>query len=502
MSYVSLSGELLMVNQKLCDIVGYSKDEMLKMTYRDITYSEDLNIEIDQTSKLLKKEIQNFYLEKRYIKKDYSVIWVNLTISLVNSDSGDPLYFSVVTENIDHRKCAEEKLITLQDKMRELVEKRNSELQSANKMLDDQTEARKVAENERNNFFELTNELVAIIDFDGRVISINPAFQRELGYSDVELFSRPIIEFVHPEDLKKTLDIGELLRDQNKMLAFENRYICKDGSTILLSWSGTRVPSEKRTYVTARNITLIRQQEDELAKQKIKMAGQYKMKALGEMAAGIAHEINNPLTIVYGHTSTLKKIASSVEIDRTKLIETSEAMAVMCRRIVDTISGLRTFSRDGSQDRLEFCSMTRLVDETVSFCSGKIQSLGIGISFGTIPADCNLFCRPSQISQVLLNLLNNAKDAAMTAKEKWIKIEFVKSDLQIGLAVIDSGSGVPEEIGEKLFQPFFTTKKVGEGTGLGLSVSKGIVDAHNGQIYLDRSSAFTKFVFTVPVFKK
>lgn len=109
-----------------------------------------------------------------------------------------------------------------------------------------------------------------------------------------------------------------------------------------------------------------------------------------------------------------------------------------------------------------------------------------------------LNCRGVQISQVLLNLLNNAFDAIELLPEKWIKLDAMKMEDTIVIHVTDSGHGIPEEEREKIFQPFYTTKPIGKGTGLGLSLSRKIVQDHKGTLTLDTNSAHTRFVIKIP----
>ncbi|HEX4924120.1 MAG TPA: ATP-binding protein, partial [Bdellovibrionales bacterium] len=113
-------------------------------------------------------------------------------------------------------------------------------------------------------------------------------------------------------------------------------------------------------------------------------------------------------------------------------------------------------------------------------------------------AELVIACRPTQISQVLLNLLNNAHDAVAEQTEKWVKLDVRDLGDSVELSVTDSGAGIPPEIQEKIMQPFFTTKQIGEGTGLGLSISKGLVDSHHGQLRLDAKSKNTRFVVLLP----
>lgn len=491
MSHVSLSGDWLLVNQKLCDIVGYGKEELLKLTFQDITHPDDLSSDMAYVEKMLRGEIKTYSLEKRYIRKDKSHVWINLTVSLVKDSSGLPLYFISVVEDIHQRKKMESQLRGIHEDMEQIIEKRTAALKI-------EIAERKRAEKERNSFYDLSSDLIAIFGYDGFIKAANPALRKCLGYTEKELTSRRFIEFIHPEDLDRTLEVSAEFRRTGHFTGMENRYICKNGNIVTLSWTVTGVPEDDCIYTVARDVTDIRRQELEIAEQKLKIAASSKMNALGRMASGIAHEINNPLTIVYGQTSALKKLAEEEIVEKSKIVTIANSMEKMCERIVRIINGLRTFSRDATNDPLEFYSAAKLLNETLSFCHGRMQSFGIDLVVDEVSEEFEFYCRPVQISQVLLNLLNNSIDAVKNLDLRQIRIKFIVESKKVGFSVTDSGTGIKKEHVPNLFTPFFTTKEIGNGTGLGLSIAKGIVDAHEGNIYFDSSSTETCFGFFLP----
>jgi signal transduction histidine kinase len=233
--------------------------------------------------------------------------------------------------------------------------------------------------------------------------------------------------------------------------------------------------------------------------QRQKMVTTSKMSALGEMAGGIAHEINNPLAIIHAYSNQILDLLDDELMDKDQIRKRASKIESTAMRIAKIISGLRAFSRDGSSDKPQLVSVEKLVNETLDFCRERFVSHGIDLLIEPMPEGLSFECRETEISQVLLNLLNNAHDAVEQLVEKWVRIE-VKRDLNgyIVIRVVDSGNGISPEIREKLFQPFFTTKEVGRGTGLGLSVSQGIVKGHKGELIIDGLSAHTCFVLRLP----
>lgn len=223
-----------------------------------------------------------------------------------------------------------------------------------------------------------------------------------------------------------------------------------------------------------------------------------KMSSLGEMAGGIAHEINTPLGIISMLTGKLKNEIEAENLDKNQVIQSLDRVEKTVFRIAGIIKGLRHFSRDGSKDPFKSININNLIEETVSFCRERFKNHNIDLRMPDAPHDLKLECRPIEISQVLLNLLNNAYDAVHGAREKWITVEVNDHGDAIKLSVSDSGNGVQPKIRDKIMQPFFTTKEIGKGTGLGLSISNGIVESHKGTLTLDSTTKHTRFVVSLP----
>jgi C4-dicarboxylate-specific signal transduction histidine kinase len=237
---------------------------------------------------------------------------------------------------------------------------------------------------------------------------------------------------------------------------------------------------------------------DLIDQQRQQIAFSSKMSALGEMAGGVAHEINNPLAIIKSSASIMRELLEDERVDRKMLGQLSERVEATTDRIARIVQGLRFFSRDGSKDPPQLVRLQTIVSDTLSLCQERFKSEGTNVLVEDIPTDIQVEGRPTEISQVLLNLLSNAHDAVAHQPERWIKLSTTHSNDRIEIRVIDSGPGVSRELRAKIFQPFFTTKEVGKGTGLGLSVSNEIAKKHGGELKLDESHAHTCFVVRLP----
>ena len=223
-----------------------------------------------------------------------------------------------------------------------------------------------------------------------------------------------------------------------------------------------------------------------------------KMAALGEMSANVAHEINNPTTIILGNVSQIIKYFNLGNIALVEIEKKLSKIDMAAVRIAKIVRGLRTFSRKSEDDQMVKANISSIVSETLDLFQEQFRINNLQFSFEIEP-DLLIECRPSQISQVLINLLSNASDAIQGLSEKWIKVILKSEKNFIKIIVSDSGEGISEAISNKLMDPFFTTKEVGKGTGLGLSVSLGIAQEHCGILFLDQASKNTTFIVELPI---
>ncbi len=225
-----------------------------------------------------------------------------------------------------------------------------------------------------------------------------------------------------------------------------------------------------------------------------------KMTALGEMAGGIAHEINNPLAIIQLSSEQIVDVTSKNQLDQADVqivLKASKIIVPAVQRIASIIKSLRTFARDGTKDKFTAKSLNQIIKETMMLCSWRIEKQTIELRL-VIPENIQIECREVEISQVILNLLLNSCDAIKELKQKWVELCVVEDGDFIEISITDSGSGIAPEIRKKILQPFFTTKEVGSGTGLGLSIAHGILNSHSGTLRLDDSCANTRFVIRLP----
>jgi signal transduction histidine kinase len=226
-----------------------------------------------------------------------------------------------------------------------------------------------------------------------------------------------------------------------------------------------------------------------------------KLASLGEMAGGIAHEINNPLAIISSTMQFLRKSVQKKKLTDEIIIDAIDTIDATVVRTSKIITGLRTVSHHSDTFSKRDIVARHIFDDVLGLCSERFKNHGVEILLNLEGEEFDglISCDRVQLSQVLINLLGNAFDAIQGLENKWIKLELLRDNDFDLIRVSDSGTGIPEEIIEKIFNPFFTSKDVGKGTGLGLSISKSIMAKHNGSIELDQTSEHTCFVIRIPV---
>ena len=239
----------------------------------------------------------------------------------------------------------------------------------------------------------------------------------------------------------------------------------------------------------------LREQEREIEVQKMNAINSARLASLGEMAGGIAHEINNPLAIIVGSAQRLERELDNNNFSQVRKCSTQ--IRQTCERIGKVVTSLRKLARDGENSPRTRFSMAKLVQEVLSLCEEKIRQDSITIEVD-IQEDWDLMGNEVEVSQILFNLISNAADAVRDLDHKWIHIVGNRQAGSYIVSVIDSGKGIPAPIATRIMEPFYTTKEVGKGTGLGLSISLSIAKRHGGDLKLDSNSLHTKFDLYIP----
>ncbi len=227
-----------------------------------------------------------------------------------------------------------------------------------------------------------------------------------------------------------------------------------------------------------------------------------KMRALGEMSGGVAHEINNPLMIIAGYANIISKLTVQPQPPMEKIFELAGRISRTTDRIANIVSSLRNFAAEGLPGRETEVSVKHLFEQMEVLCIEKIRKNGIDWQMKAIAQDIVVLGHSSRFLEAFLAIVSNAIEALDQQQEGVIRLshEIVRREKEMVLIVRiqDNGKGIPQEIRDRIFEPFFTTKPVGSGTGLGLSMALGVFESCQGRLYLDKNQALTCFVVEMP----
>jgi PAS domain S-box-containing protein len=360
-----------------------------------------------------------------------------------------------------------------------------AQLRALNADLERQVEERS---HERGMFWQLTSDLLGVLNSEGYFEKSNPAWFAVLGWSEDEVRRTSIFELLHPDDVADTRGGFERLTLGTPAVNFVNRYRCKDGSYRWLSWMG--VPEEGKYYCSGRDITLEKEAQLELNATQDALRQAQKMEAVGQLTGGLAHDFNNLLA---GISASLQVLEARLSKGKLEGVERYLGMGRdSIRRAATLTQRLLAFSRRQTLDpkatdvnRLVI-GMEELIRRTVG-PSVKLEVVGAGGLWPTL-------VDPSQLESSLLNLCINARDAmpdggrlTIETANKWLdERAAAQRELPpgqyISLCVTDTGTGMSPDVIARAFDPFFTTKPIGRGTGLGLSMVYGFVRQSGGQV--------------------
>jgi PAS domain S-box-containing protein len=455
MVMVAPGGNFTKVNQAFCNMMGYSENELLQMTFQDITHSDDYEISSDIVQRLMSGSIDRARIEKRYLKKDGTIINAFLTTFMLRDENGEPLFFFTQVIDITERYQAEERL-------------RNSE-----QLLNEMGSIARIGgwtHDLVGGKATWTKELYKIIEFESDPV---PGPKEHFSYYPPE--ERAILEkaFRHAIETGEQFDL-ELRCNTGKGRLIWARVIgraeFKDGECV-----------EMRG--TFQDITERKKVEERLHQA-------YKMESIGNLAGGIAHDFNNILTSIIGFA----ELASDEAGDNKVLKDDLNEIFIAGRRAKDLTNEILAFSR---QDTLEtsLININTLISDSIRMLRATIP-VSVEIQSELCEEILTIEANGSQMSQIIMNLVKNAADAIWD-ESGLVKIgtESLRLDQEdvsnyvsllpgdyARVFISDTGCGIPKENYKKVFDPYFTTKETGRGTGLGLAVVHGIIKKHHGDI--------------------
>jgi two-component system, cell cycle sensor histidine kinase and response regulator CckA len=457
MNHVALDGRFLRVNQRWCELSGYSEEEAASLTWTDLTHPDDRQDNSALTEQLLRGDVSTASMQKRYLRKDGSLVWVWLTISVLRSPEGEPLHFIGVVEDITERQRVQEALRESEERFRVLVEN--------------------------------APDGIAVIE-KSRFRYLNPAAARLFGVESAsELVGARAEDRVHPDDRAMVQQRNEQVELGRPAGRLERTYIRTDGSQFPAEASAVPIEWDQRpaALLFFHDISERHRTQAERARLEQQLLQAQKMESIGRLAGGVSHDFNNLLTVINGYCDMLLQRTRPGDPARDEL----EEIRAAGERAAALTQQLLAFSRKQTAEpkptdingvvEEDFKMLRRLIGEDT-----RIE-MRLDPSIGLVLVD------RGQMHQVLMNLTVNARDAmtgggaitistcgACVAEDEAPPQGELEPGRYVVLSVQDTGIGMDEATLSKIFDPFFTTKPSGTGTGLGLSTVYGIARQSGG----------------------
>ncbi len=481
-SHTTLDNKFIRINQKFCDIVGYSQEELSSMTFKEITHEDDLKSNLDALKRLAEGEISTCSMEKRYIRKDGSIIWVNITVSFVNDFLAIQPYFIAIIEDISRRKKVEEELIESKERFRNVLE-----------YSQDAAYRRDLIKNK--------------YDY------ISPVIENITGYSIDEMQSmsmETVISKIHHDDLPTVIGALEEadLVEKQIAISIEYRFLCKNGK---YRWINDRFTSINKAslqplfhYGVIEDISERKELISELriAKEKAEEASNIK----SEFLANMSHELRTPLNVIMGALQLYELyLNGDITANKDKIIKHTKSMRQNCLRLLRMINNVIDTTKidagflDIHPKPYNIVAVVEKITLSVSEFAGLKN---LELTFTSDIKEKIILCDVDMIERIMLNLLSNA--IKFTNANGIISVSITDGIDNILISVKDNGIGIEKEKQSIIFERFkqgadLLTREH-EGSGIGLHLTKSLIELHGGNIRLNSEYGIgSEFIIELPV---
>jgi len=471
-AHIGMDRRFIRVNRRLCEILGYAEDELLRLTGREISHPEDLDVINAQRPRLYAGEIDAVRAEKRYVRKDGSIVWVSFAMVVERDAAGEPQYEIAFFDDITARKAAEAAL-------------------SASEALYRQT-------------FELATAGIAHVDLTGRFMKVNRSLCEILGYSEKELIGRSVKEVSHPEDRDLTdAQRARLHEGGLDSVRFEKRYLKNGGSIV---WVDLAVAVARDAHghpqyevalfddITARKAAeaALRGAHEELKRSNAE---------LEQFAYVASHDLQEPLRMVSSYTQLLmRRYGDKLDGDAK---EFTAFIVDGATRMKQLIEDLLAYSRVGTRDKnFKPVGAESPLERALANLRAAIQDSGATVTRDKLPT---VRCDEVQLAQLFQNLIGNALKFRKPDAAPAVHVGAADHGEEWEFTVRDNGIGIEPQYFERIFMVFQRLHNKGEypGTGIGLAIVKKVVERHGGRIWVQSQlGAGTTFHFTMPKERK
>ena len=473
------SGRFIAANRAFLNTLGYTESELYQLTFSDVTYEEDRKLNVDLVRELVEGKRKHFQIEKRNRRKDGTLVWVRTNAALVpGMGAVEPCWFGVV-EDITQRKRVEEELRL-------------------------QIEVVRASERSLRELTETIPQMLWSADADGGIDYCNQRVLHYTGLSTEQVRGAGWMKAVHHDDIEKmtqawkdAVSTGEPFQYEFRCLrAVDHAYQwcissaipLRDQNGRIIKWFGSVV--DLHDWKEAQQALQMTQAE---------LARVSRVTTMGELAASIAHEVNQPLTAVTNNANGCLRLLTDGNLEPAVLRQALEEIVAAGTRASAVISRIRAFIRKAPGERNEL-DVNEVIQEVLALTGRELHENRVLLERQlTKPLPLVLGDRV-QLQQVVLNLIMNGSEAMTSVTDRprllWVQSRVDESG-KVLVAVADSGPGLGSEP-DRVFTPFFTTKT--NGMGMGLSISRSLIEDHGGRLWAAPNSPHgTVFCFTLPV---
>jgi PAS domain S-box-containing protein len=465
MAHIGMDRRFIRVNRRLCDILGYSEAELLKLTGRQISHPDDLDIINDQRPALHAGEIRAVRLEKRYLRKDGAVVWVKFSMTVERDADGRPLYEIAVYDDITVQRDTEARLKESEARFRQT--------------------------------FELAASGICHV-VDGRFVRVNRSLCEILGYRERELLGRHVKEVSHPEDRDVTdADLARIRSGELDQARFEKRYLRRDGSVVWcdLAIAQVRDVFGMPLYEIAVFDDITERKKSEAALQAAHEELKRSNAELEQFAYVASHDLQEPLRMVASYTQLLgRRYEAKLDQDAREFMSYIVDGATRMKQLIED---LLAYSRVGTKGQ-EFKPVALEVPlrRALFNLRAGLEEAGAAVTYDALPS---VMGDEVQLGQLLQNLIGNALKFRSNSVPR-IHIGVSETNFEYRIEVRDNGIGIEPQYFERIFMVFQRLHNKGEypGTGIGLAICKKVVERHGGRIWVESRAEGSSFFFTLP----
>ncbi|HEY8160410.1 MAG TPA: PAS domain S-box protein [Methylobacter sp.] len=428
-------------------------------------------------------------------------------------NSNNVLQICLTINNVTERKQAQETIAYLNEKLEEIVRRQTTELIVSNLSLMKKVEELRRSKHQLlereaklNSIFNASVEGIITINVSNIIVSANAAVEAIFGYKPEELVGCSIIKLMpsSPKDINDS-NFPHEEKTPGQIQEIEGRH--KNGSVVPLDMSVAEFSIDNEHYFThiVRDVSLRKHREQQDKEHLDELAHVTRLGLMGEMASGIAHEVNQPLSAISSYTQVSLNLIDSEHPDLARLTEILHKTQQQALRAGRIIHRMREFVKSHSKHR-SAADINALIHDTVGLCIADLKQNGIRLAFELGHNLPPVYVDHVQIEQVLINLLRNSIDALKNLPPKQQRQVSIQSRLTVNndniqVRVKDNGAGLDKDQQQKVLTPFYTTKA--DGMGMGLSISRSLIEAHDGTLHFNsQPGKGTTFYFTIPIRRK